>query len=164
MFEFLFMLLGLILVYYTVNTFERFTPKVSVILIPLYTILVFLVMIFEWQISIPLKIIISVVMIIAAFNSIIIGLGAFTLSETNEEKTKKVIKRQKLGEGFGITIFFTSVIVLIKVIINLFQILIPFFLKKGYSVELIVFSVLVILYFFACGQEGGEEESCDACP
>jgi hypothetical protein len=127
MFEFILMLLGLILIYLIVKNFQRFSPKGSVILISLYTIFIFLTMVFQWEFSIFLRIIISVVMFVSSIVSIIIGISAFSLSETMEEKTPKVIKRQKLGQGFGITLLLTSIIVLLKVIINLFQIFIPCF-------------------------------------
>lgn len=163
MFEFILMLLGFILIYLIMRNFERIGSKGFVFLIPLYTIFLFFAKIYEWQISIPLRIIISVIMIISSTVSIIIGISAFSLSETMEGKTQKVIKRQKLGEGFGIALSLTAVIILIKVVINLFQIFLYLCLERGYSGKLILIVSFVILFILSCGQEN-EGDTCDANP
>ena len=123
-FEFIFMLVGFLLIYLIMMNFKRISSKGIVFLIPLYTIFLFLTKIYNWQIPIPLRIIISVIMIASSMVGIIIGIAAFCLSETMEKKTGRVIQRQKLGQGFGITLLLPSIIILIKMIINLIQILI----------------------------------------
>jgi len=115
MFELFFMVIGLILIYYTILNFKR-TDKLLPVSISLYTIFVFLLQIFNWSIPEWVIAIISIVMIIFSLLAFFLGVVALTMSETNEEKTKEVIKRQKLGQRFGAILLFASIITIIKAI------------------------------------------------